>query len=64
MRVAVANGSEYQMGDIDPQVYRDQFLVPHHSNMRGATWTQSTRTNVNGDVETVFHFSANAGTKG
>jgi hypothetical protein len=64
MRVAVANGSEFDMGDVDPRVYLDNFLVAHHPNLRGATWTQSTRTNANGGVETLFHFAASAATKG
>ena len=60
-RVALYNGSTWDMGDIDPQTYLDEALVPHFADLRGATFQR--RENPERD-EIVFEFSKRAGQKG
>lgn len=64
IRVALANGQQFDMGDVDPQVYLDRWLVPKMPNLSGGTFSTSTRVNANGDTEDVFTFVAVAATKG
>lgn len=60
-RVAVYNGANYAMEDVDPQVFLDQALVPNFPDLRGATWTTVTNDETQ---EVRFIFSKRAGEKG
>jgi hypothetical protein len=60
-RVAVYNGANYDMEDVDPQVFLDQALVPNFPDLRGAEWTLTTDE---ARQEQRFVFAKRAGQKG
>lgn len=60
-RVAMYNGTTWSMGDIDPQVFLDEALVPNYPDLRGATYVE--RFDPARD-ETIYEFQKRAGQKG
>jgi hypothetical protein len=60
-RVAVYNGANYDMEDVEPGVFLDQALVPNFPDLRGATWTTVVDE---ARQEQRFIFSKRAGEKG
>ena len=60
-RVAMHNGTTWDMGDTDPQKFLDEALVPNYPDLRGATFTRREDT---ARDEIVFEFQKRAGQKG
>lgn len=60
-RRAIYNGSSWPMGDLDPQVFLDEALVPTYPDLRGAMWVERRDTATN---EITFEFQKRSGKKG